>query len=747
MKPTEAQGVRAQVVAKATAALTCFALVGVAAVLLIPAAASAGSLPGGQGPRPGPKLLYKKRPVAPQLTNRRPWHARPILVSGTTAYRKGEFLYQDFLYDDNGAHLTNDPADPRAAGNLFSKQNGTYTYPTDPKYANNAADLVELRAKPMRHATAFRVTLNTLKDPSLVAFSIAIGGKKGTPRPFPFGANVEAPADLFVTVHPKGNGLEGELTSASSGKAVGKPLYVRVESKPRQIEVHVPHSRWNPKRHKVRLAAGVGLWDSDAHRYLLPGSSASDSEPGGAGASANPPAFFNVAFRTDEPVQTPNSSPDTVANPAWWRDHDQGNALAAGDISQFHAKVSFRKLHRRVSDSSAVPKTGPMDRIYGSRFELSPGADFSVSCFPSSEQNCPGQYQGRLQPYAIYVPKGKRPAHGYGLTLLLHSLSAMYNQYLGSRNMSQYGKRGPGSIVFTPEARGPDEGYENYGAADVFDVWSDIAKRYRLDPRWTAITGYSMGAIGTFKLAAQFPDLFARAHSTVGDESENSVLASLRNVPMLMWNTHGDELVNDASFLQTANALDDLGYRYELDAFQPCANPMCSPLFPNHLQLAVNDQYKPGAKFLGTHKVDRNPAHVTYVDFPERNHRKLDLVGNHAYWVLGIKVRGGATEGQVDAFSRGFGVRDPKPSPTQNGTGMLEGGHLGTLVYQLQKRAWGKAKAETPSDRLDVNATGVSSMRIDVRRAKLDCDAKVDVQTDGPVAVKLAGCHRTVHAG
>ena len=46
------------------------------------------------------------------------WEARPILVSGTTAYRKGEFLYQDFLYDDTGARLAFDPNDPRTAGNL-----------------------------------------------------------------------------------------------------------------------------------------------------------------------------------------------------------------------------------------------------------------------------------------------------------------------------------------------------------------------------------------------------------------------------------------------------------------------------------------------------------------------------------------------------------------------------------------------------------------------------------------------------
>ncbi len=130
------------------------------------------------------------------------------------------------------------------------------------------------------------------------------------------------------------------------------------------------------------------------------------------------------------------------------------------------------------------------------------------------------------------------------------------------------------------------------------------------------MTGYSMGGIGSFKLAAQFPDLFARIQPTVGDEGTTDVLASLRNVPVLMWNNHGDELVNNLVFQETADALDALGYRYELDAYQPCANPACSPLFPNHLQLAINDWYQPAAEFLGEARVERDPAHVTYVVIP-----------------------------------------------------------------------------------------------------------------------------------
>jgi hypothetical protein len=278
----------------------------------------------------------------------------------------------------------------------------------------------------------------------------------------------------------------------------------------------------------------------------------------------------------------------------------------------------------------------------------------------------------------------------------------------------------------------------------VFDVWSDVASRFKLDPRWTVTTGYSMGGIGSFKLGAQFPDLFARIQPTVGDEGALDVLASLRNVPLLMWNTHGDELVNNLGFQETADALDALGYRYELDAFQPCVHPACSALFPNHLQLAVNDWYQPAADFLGGARVRRNPAHVTYVVYPVRNHPEIGLNGDHAYWVSRLRLRDGAEQGQIDAFSHGFGVGDPEPGETERGTGTLEGGNLGSLIYTSQKKAWGEPPKQPEANRLKIVATGIASAAIGVRRARLDCDVKVDIESDGPIAIALRGCDRTV---
>jgi glucodextranase-like protein len=726
-----------------------------AIVASAPAALAGGtSLYSGPGPRPGPDVLYAAPAVAPQLENVGVWSAAPILVSGASAYRRGEFLYQDFLYDDHGAVEEPDPTDPRSGGNLFSKPDGTYTYPTDPAYANDAADLVELRVKPLSDATAFRLTLNTIKDPSLVAFSIGIGGTPGVLRSFPAGANVQAPADLFLTVHPAGAGMTGDLVDAATGQpVVGPAPLVAVDTGRRQIEVRVPHAAWNPGGRVVRLTAGVGLWDKANGRYLLPQAAADAAHPGGAGAAVSPAAFFNVAFRYDEPMPAAGDPAGTATGPAWWRDKHQGEALAAGDVSPFHADVDFAKLAAAVNDdmpgrAGGVPQTGPMDRILVSRFEIGQGADFSVNCFPGSTSggtNCPGQYQGVLQPYAIYVPSGPMPRQGYGMTLLLHSLSTNCNQYLGSRNQSQFGDRDGGSIVITPEARGPDGFYDSYAGADVFEVWADVTRRYRLDPDWTVITGYSMGGIGTFKLAEQFPDLFARGQPTVGFSGDDNLVASLRNIPFLMWNSLVDELVPPTDYVPTAETFDRLGYRYELDVFTP----------GDHLTLSINDQFAPAAAFLDLAKVNRNPAHVTYVIDPTLDYPALGFVADHAYWLSGITLRsatppvtGGHAEGSIDALSYGFGVGDPTPSATQFGAGTLTGGNLPTpLAYTRQYRTWGPVPPIPGAKRIDLTARNIAAVTINVRRAGVGCGVDLHVDTDGPIAIALDGCGRTIQAG
>jgi predicted esterase len=727
-------------------------LAAVAATLVVaaPAAADDASLYRGPAPRPGPDILYSAPAAAPQLTNAAPFAAPPILVSGATAYRDGEFLYQDFLYDDHGARAaTRDPGDPRTSADTFSNPNGAYTYPTAHDYAGNAADLVELRVKPTASATLFRLTLNTMIDPQLVAATIAIGNS-ATPRPFPFGANATAPAQLFLTVH----GTTGDLRDALTGVTKPAPP-VTVETARRQITVSVPHSSWNPGTSTVRLAAGVGLWDRTAGKYLIPQSSATATTPGGAAGLPAPTAFFNVAFRTAEPLPDVHDPSAVVNDPAWWRDSAQGSALRTGDLSSFHADVDFAKLAAGTDDESGVPRTGVLDRILASHYEPSQGIDFSKQCGQSS--GCEGELRGRLQPYALYVPKAGPAGGRYALTLLLHSLGANYNQFSGTRNQSQFGERGGGNLVLTASGRGPDGWYYDHAGADTFEAWADVARHYALDPDRTSIAGYSMGGYATYKFATEFPDLFARAQPTVGppglgiwtppgppqpggDQSLTyRQLASVRNVPFLIWDAVQDELVPYPGPVQQAQGFDDLGYRYEFDSFAPA----------EHLTLAVHDQYAPAAAFLGNARVDRDPAHVTYVRNPTMDFPADGTTADHAYWLSGIALRDGsgtAPLGSADARSSGFGTGDPTPSATTHGAGTLSGGTLGSIPYTSQARTWGSAPKTAKADALALKVRNLRELTVHPDRARITCGAAITLDTDGPVTVHLDGCSRTVTA-
>ena len=714
------------------------------AALLPGGAAEATSTSGGSlptvpsGPRPGPDLLYAPATDAPQLQNTGIWHAAPILVSGSSAYRAGEFVYQDYLYDDHGLRDTPDPTDRLRSESALSQPDGTLTYPTAAAYAGNLADLVEVRVKPLADATAFRLTLNTVTDPALVAATLAIG-TSALPRPLPHAANVAAPAGLFLTWH----GTVAEVLDATTGRPLPQPATASVDMARRQIELRLPHADWDPGRSPVRLAAAVGLWDPAAGTYLQPQAVADAGHPGGAATPGPHAALFNVGFRFAEPVHPGDTK---VTDPAMWRDNAQATALSAGDISPFSATVDFARLADHVDDDmpgqpAGVPVSGPMNRILASSRETASGVHPETICSAALVEagSCAGQFTGRLQPYSVYVPPLAAPTRGYGLTLLLHSFTENYNEFTGLRYQSELGNIGTGSVVLTPEARGPDGFYYSGAEADVFETWADVARHYRLDGGRAAIAGYSMGAVGVWRIASQFPDLFARAAPAVSGPN-NTEIPNLRNVPLLVWLAGQDELQTQTVFVATQLQLDSIGYPYEVDYFEPA----------DHLTLHLNDEWAPVAAFLADNVVDRSPPHVslTYnpsVDFPD-----LGIVGDHAYWVSSMRPRsasggvstpyqGSSTTASIDVRSGGFGISDPGFS-TWSGAGTLGGGQLPALPYVSHGVSVGSPPPTPVVDRLTITATNVAEVTIDPVRARVTCAAALAVTTDGPMIVHLSGC-------
>ena len=720
----------------------CRRLAPVAALALacaVPASAGAysASLPHvSAGVRPGPALLYAPPATSPVLQNAGVWKAPPIMVSGAEAYRDGEFLYQDYMYDDYGAAGVPDPNNPfNPAANLFSPNHGTLDYPTNTAlYANNAADLLEFRVKPLAGATAFRVTMNTMIDPSTVGFTVALGNSP-VEYAWPFSAGVTSPARLFLTVH----GTTGVLTNAKTGAVITPAPQVSVSLARHQFQVLVSHRAWDPRSATVRMSMGTGLWDRSAGTYLVPGAAASATQPGGA--SENHEAIFNLAFRTHEPVPkiySPGTANTIVEggvlvkeDGSWWRERDQADALANGDVSQFAAEVHFGKLLRHVTDDSGVPQTGDIDRIMVTHFNLGQGVNYNDTCLPNLAMQavCTGRLLGQLQPYAIYVPDQPRPAKGYGLVVSMHGLSANYNEFLGSHEAQQLADRGQGSIFASPEGRGPDSDWANYGEADVFDMWADIARHYRLNPAVTDVTGYSMGGGGTYQLASEWPDLWARAFPIVGPPTSSASFANFRNIPIMAWYGQNDELVgpemSEEAFLNAEQA----GIRYDHWLFTPAG----------HITEGNNDEFAPAASFFGEATVDRNPAHVTYYYAPSTNDPVLNPA-NHAYWLSGITLRTASSAGKIDVRSLGSAFGDPAVQGPAIGYHILYGGSHGPLPYQERTFSWGPAPRQPRADELVITATNISAVTIDAARAGVSCNAKLDVTSDGPLDVKMTDC-------
>ena len=717
--------------------------------------ASAASLYTGPG-RPGPDILYAPLAAAPQFANVGIWRAAPILVSGASSYRSGEYVYQDFLYDDHGAVApVMDPTDVRTQNATFSRPAGTYTYPTDSRYAQDAADLVELRLRPVTGGSSFRVTFNTMIDSSLAAFTIALGGTAGTTFPMPHGANTRAPGSVFLTWH--GNTYDIKAAATGTTLYTGTPT---VRTTNRQVDVFVPNSVYvTTNQTALRVAAATGLWNNAANTYLIPGVARNATDASGLPL---PSAFYNVAFRHAEPAMGALKLPYFPANEAastQWRELAQSRALAAGDISPFFDTVNVTKAAAGTNDDmngspQGVPVTGSITRILASHFEPAQGANLNNPTEGDLVAD-PVQYLGNLQPYTIYVPANHTAGAPYQLTVLLHALDNNYNQFTNTNHQIQFANRGGGTIVLTPEGRSPGSWYYRLSEVDVFEAWADVAAHYPLNPLATSMSGYSMGGYGAYKISTEFPDLFNRLAITVGGPyvglgaiigrptveqpgtQEQPLFGSLRNVPALLWYAAGDELVPPPDSLSTQMRFDALNYRYEYDLFNAA----------DHLVFDENDQYAPQAAFLDTARTNLNPPHVTFNLDPTTDLPIFADVHDHAYWVSQARLRtlvpnpvDGRPVGIVDARSEGFGVGDPPVSPTTPGVGVLPGGALGALTYTSTAKTWGPAPATPVKDELHLNATNITSVTIDPQRAKIDCAAVLDVQSDGPISVTLLGC-------
>lgn len=701
------------------------------------------------GHRPGPDVLYAAPPAAPQLENRDPrFHAAPLLVSGTEAYAAGEYLYSDYLYDDHGSQAKSvEPTDQTAtdatnipgpgsilSANALSYRVGSITYPTDPAYAANAADLVEFRAAVGPQDTVFRVTLDTLRraDTTIVALALDTDRNPATgtstlPRdpgaPFPG-------TDAVLTTW--GTGAEVSTFAADGHLLATTPVAVRADLEADQLTVTVPHAVLDP-RGTVRATLATGLYDRATGGWLRPGSGATATTPGGAGPNdPNPSGIFNLGFRFDEPVLRQNTPPDEA----------QATALRAHAPTRFARDLDFDALAAGATRST-VPATGLQIRMFPSRQDLGGGAD------PASYP----EFKGQLQPYAIYIPASGAASHPHPLLLSVHSNGQHYWQYDGTQILTRLGEAHD-AVVLSPLGRGRDGWYVGSSEYDVFEAWADAARHVLLDPARTAVSGYSMGGYATYRLGGLYPDLFGKAFSVVGPPGKkiwvppmppsdgiqtlsNLWLENTRNLPFLNFAQTSDELVpvvgpvtqNVGNPALPTTSFEQLGYRYRFLLFAG----------GEHYTLAALGYDFPVAQdFLADTTVERDPAHVTFARVPGSDDPARGLVHDHAAWVSDVTMddasAGPGAKGVIDARSEGFGVGDPPSAPEQTA------GVMG-LPYTEVGRTWGPAPRTPIANRATVTLVNLRGARLQLDRARLSAASALtlSVTSDRAAALTLAG--------
>ena len=92
-------------------------------------------------------------------------------------------------------------------------------------------------------------------------------------------------------------------------------------------------------------------------------------------------------------------------------------------------------------------------------------------------------------------------------------------------------------------------------------------------------------------------------------------------------------------------------------------------------------------------------------------------------------------------FSHGFGIGDPLANAIDHEVGTAPRTHT------RHTKTWGTAPEIPVANQLDVTAIHVASVTIDPLRARVTCDATINVTSDGPLTVTLLGCPSSRHDG
>ena len=181
----------------------------------------------------------------------------------------------------------------------------------------------------------------------------------------------------------------------------------------------------------------------------------------------------------------------------------------------------------------------------------------------------PGIYEQVLRPgsrrYTIAIPDGYTEDQPIPLIIALH-WGGPVTPYIGKWYL--LGLVAPalgelGAIIAAPDCT--DEHWANLNSEEVvIDLLDYITESYNIDSRRVLLTGYSMGGIGTWILAARHQERFS-AVLIVSAKPPTDVVGVRWNIPLYVIHSRRDEIFPLGDTETTVNRLREKGVAVKLD--------------------------------------------------------------------------------------------------------------------------------------------------------------------------------------
>jgi poly(3-hydroxybutyrate) depolymerase len=287
--------------------------------------------------------------------------------------------------------------------------------------------------------------------------------------------------------------------------------------------------------------------------------------------------------------------------------NDQGKALGGSGLQVALRKGLDETVARLEADAAKAPDAlraeilFPIDRMKNvnrGRLELrtfDPDRDLaSAETVAAAVKSGKDPFAGRtgdirrhymldaakeIIPYRTYVPTSYTGTRAFPLIIALHGLGGTEDAFFDG-----YEKKLPplaeshGYIVASPLGYRVDGSYgwglgnapadpntkrmQDFSEQDVMQVLARVRQLYKIDESRIYLMGHSMGAIGTWKIAPKFPDIWA-AIAPFSGSGAASTLERIRTVPEIIVHGDADPTVNVSGSRTMVAKLKEMGTDYK----------------------------------------------------------------------------------------------------------------------------------------------------------------------------------------